>query len=383
MGHPKSIIEPIVSMTNSVIQEITLYKSPVPLKEPFVISLGPLYSADNLLVKIRTNDGIIGWGECSPFRTIHGESQETGFIVGQYLAAVLKGQYPPDIAANTIRMDKSIFGNSCIKSAFDMALYDISSQMAGLPLYQFLGGKSIRELKTDYTVSIGPVEKMVSDAVLIKAAGFEIIKVKLGGEPKDDVERIRQIREAVGSDIPIRIDANQGWKPEDVPAILEALSPFQIQLCEEPVLRQQFMSLPQIRKNSPIPIMADESCCDPYDAERLIQLKACDLFNIKLSKSGGLFKALQILKMAEQSGIGIQVGGFLESRLGFTAAAHFAQISDSVLHVDFDTPLMFSEDPVVGGISYGPHGEIHLPAGNGLGATIDDQYLKKLEKVVM
>lgn len=372
-----------IIMTNSLIQEITLYKSPVPLKEPFVISLGPLYSADNLLVKIQTTDGITGWGECSPFRTIHGESQETGFLVGQYLAAVLKGQNPLDIAANTIRMDKAIYGNSCIKSAFDMALFDISAQMAGLPLYQFLGGKSIRELKTDYTVSIGPVDKMVSDAVLIKSAGFEIIKVKLGGEPKEDIERIRQIREAVGFDIPIRIDANQGWKPEDVPAILEALSPFQIQLCEEPVLRQQFMALPEIRKNSPIPIMADESCCDPFDAERLIQLKACDFFNIKLSKSGGLFKSLQILKMAEEAGIGIQMGGFLESRLGFTAAAHFAQISDSVLHVDFDTPLMFSEDPVVGGILYGPHGEIHLPAENGLGASINEQYLEKLEKVVL
>ena len=368
-------------MAQHSISTIDIFKSPIPLKEPFVISLGPMYAADNLLVRISTSDGIIGCGECSPFRTIHGESQETGFIVGQYLAEVLLGQNPLDIENCTESMDKMIYGNSCIKSAFDMALYDIASQNAGLSLYKYLGGKKGKLLKTDYTVSIGTTEKMALDAIRIVEAGFQIIKVKLGGNQEEDVERIRQIREAVGYQIPIRIDANQGWSVESAPTILNALSPFHIQLCEEPVHRNLSHKLPEIRKNSPIPIMADESICTPFDAERLIETGACDFFNLKLSKSGGIYKALKIIRMAEKAGIGMQVGGFLESRLGFTAAAHLALCSDQIIHIDFDTPLMFSKDPVLGGISYGIHGEITVPEEPGLGATVDPEFLETLERV--
>jgi len=117
--------------------------------------------------------------------------------------------------------------------------------------------------------------------------------------------------------------------------------------------------------------MADESCCDHLDAARLIKIKACDLFNIKLGKSGGIFKALKILRLCEKNNIDVQVGGFLESRLGFTASAHLAMCSEKVKYFDFDTPLMFSEDPVEGGIAYGESGRIDLSESNGLGATIN------------
>jgi L-alanine-DL-glutamate epimerase-like enolase superfamily enzyme len=129
--------------------------------------------------------------------------------------------------------------------------------------------------------------------------------------------------------------------------------------------------------------MADESCCDQFDAERLIEIGACDLINLKLGKSGGIFKALKIIKLAESAGIDIQIGGFLESRLGFTAAAHLAHCSENVKHIDFDTPLMFSHDPISGGIQYGSHGEITLPTGVGLGASIDNSFLESLEKVAI
>ena len=129
--------------------------------------------------------------------------------------------------------------------------------------------------------------------------------------------------------------------------------------------------------------MADESCCDHHDAQRLIDLNACDFFNIKLGKSSGIFKALKIVKLAAEAGMKMQVGGFLESRLGFTAAAHFALISDAIVYYDWDTPLMFIEDPVVGGITYGKGGLITISDTPGLGAKMDESYLKKLNKVVI
>ena len=363
------------------ITKIEIYQMPVRLKEPFVISLGAFDYANNVVVVIRTDVGLSGFGECSPFMSINGESMDTCIIVGQYLARMLIGSDPLNIEDCSQKMDRVIFGNSSIKSAFDMALYDIAAQNADLPLYAFLGGQNNKVLVTDYTVSLGDKHKMVADALKIKAAGFQVIKVKLGESCEKDVERIRLIREAVGYDIPVRIDANQGWDTKTANAALKLLEPFHIQHCEEPIPRWNFMELSEIRSQSPIPIMADESCCDHHDAKRLIELKACDLLNIKLGKSSGIFNALKIIQLAEEAGMKIQLGGFLESRLGFTAAAHLALTSNNIIYCDFDTPLMFVEDPISGGITYDNKWVIGLADATGLGASVDEVYLKMLKKV--
>lgn len=364
------------------IKSIEIYKSAIQLKEPFKISLGILTHAENVLVKINTSKGLTGYGECSPFMAINGESMETCFVVAQYLAQILIGKNSLDIEVCTALMDSMIYANSSIKSAFDIALYDIAAQDAGLPLYAFLGGSKTKEIVTDYTVGIDHPQKMADDAVKIKANGFQVIKVKLGHHEKD-VERIRMIRNAVGMDIPLRIDANQGWDVATAITILHDLAPYNIQHCEEPIPRWNYMELANIRKQSPIKIMADESCFDHHDAKRLIDLKACDLLNVKLGKSSGIFKALKIIKIAEDNNINIQLGGFLESRLAFTAAAHLALASDSIVYCDFDTPLMFMEDAVRGGITYDNIGVITVPDTPGLGAGIDEGYLKGLMRVVI
>ncbi|MGG7036668.1 MAG: mandelate racemase/muconate lactonizing enzyme family protein [Flavobacterium sp.] len=365
------------------ITQIEIYKSPIKLKEPFVISLGLVDYAQNVIVIIRTDKGISGFGECSPFMTINGESMDTCFIVGQYLAKVLKGKNPLNIEECSQAMDTVIYSNTSIKSAFDIALYDIASQNANLPLFRFLSGDNKKILITDYTVSIGDPNKMASDAQKIIDNGFQVIKVKLGESKDKDVERIRRIRETVGAIIPIRIDANQGWDTEEAIQTLIALEPYNIQHCEEPISRWNFMELSKVKKQSPIPIMADESCCDHHDAKRLVHLSSCDLFNVKLGKSAGIFKARKIIQIAEQAGIKIQVGGFLESRLGFTAAAHLALTSYNIIYCDFDTPLMFVEDPVVGGITYDKKGIVTVPDTPGLGATIDYNYLQRQIKTII
>jgi L-alanine-DL-glutamate epimerase-like enolase superfamily enzyme len=129
--------------------------------------------------------------------------------------------------------------------------------------------------------------------------------------------------------------------------------------------------------------MADESCCDHFDAERLAGMGACDLFNIKLGKSGGIFEALRIIQVAEKYNIGIQLGGFLESRLAFTAAAHLAMVSDQILYFDFDTPLMFSEDPVLGGIVYDNSGGIDFSEVIGMGASFLPEHLARCESIII
>ncbi|MFN8164704.1 MAG: dipeptide epimerase [Bacteroidia bacterium] len=350
------------------IKEIHIKSLHVPLTEPFIISLGRLDYADNVAVIIETEEGLRGYGECSPFRAIHGETSETCISVGRILREVLIGKEANDIEANIRLMDRCIYGNSSIKSAFDIAMHDIAAKKAGLPLFRYLGAERKKTLYTDYTVSIDSVEKMTADAVRIQSNGFPVIKVKLGGEAEEDIRRMKSIRGAVGPEIPIRIDANQGWKKDSAIHILNEIASLNIQHCEEPVSRHLYMQLPEIRKRSPIKIMADESCCIPVDAERLIELGACDMFNIKLGKSGGIYNAMKILKLAEENNIEVQLGGFLESRLGFTATAHLAMCSERVKYIDFDTPLMFSSDPVSGGMEYGSGGRIEIGGGVGLGA---------------
>ncbi len=365
------------------IRQVELYKLSIPLIEPFTTSLGTDYSAENVLIKIITAEGITGFGECSPYMPINGESQDTCFMVGQYFAKALKGKDPLQIEECIKLMDSIIYGNSSIKSAFDIALYDIASQHAGLPLYKFIGGENNKTIITDYTVSVGDPQQMAADAVKIKTAGYPAIKIKLGKIGKTDVLRIKAIREAVGNEIPLRIDANQGWAVDEAIETLQALAVYDIQHCEEPIARWNFMRLPEVKKASPIPIMADESCGDEHDAERLIQLQACDYFNIKLGKSGGIFKALKMARMAEAANIHLQVGAMLESRLAMTAFAHYALCSPMIVHFDFDTALMFKEDPVTGGIVYEKNGVVKVPEVIGLGATIDEGWLGKMEKVTI
>jgi L-alanine-DL-glutamate epimerase-like enolase superfamily enzyme len=367
-------------MQGTTIQAVELYKLFIPLNEPFVISLGPIYNVQNLVVIVRTADGCAGYGECSPYMTINGESIDTCFVVGQYFAKILKDKNALDLASCIDAMDKTIYANSSIKSAFDMALYDIAAQHSGVPLYRFLGGENNKVLETDMTVSIGDPQKMLSDAVRYQQQGFPAIKVKLGSTLEEDVARIKAIREGIGPDLPLRIDANQGWGTADnAIAVLQALSQFNIEHCEEPISRYRFMDLSRVSAASPIPIMADESCGDDWDAERLIQLKACQMFNIKLGKSGGFLKGKKIAELGAAAGMHMQVGGFMESRLGMTAAAHLALSNDHIYHCDLDTPLLFTEDPVIGGIRYGENGVIEMPDVPGLGAVIDEAYLQKAE----
>ncbi|MET0393464.1 MAG: dipeptide epimerase [Chitinophagaceae bacterium] len=366
-----------------LIRHIELYKLSIPLKEPFITSLGRDDDAHNVVIKIVTEAGITGFGECSPYRTINGESQDTCFIVGQYFARVLKGKNALAIEDRIADMDRLIYGNNSIKSAFDIALYDIAAQHAGLPLYKYLGGTNDKTIVTDYTVSIGEPEKMAADAVKIKEQGYPSIKVKLGRDGKKDVQRMKAIRDAVGADIPLRIDANQGWGVQEAIDTLQALAPLDIQHCEEPIPRWDFMNLPAVKKASPIPIMADESCGDEHDAQRLLDLDACDYLNIKLGKAGGIFRALKIVELAAEKQMHLQVGAFMESRLAMTAFAHFSLCSPLIVHFDFDTALMFSEDPIEGGILYEKNGVIRVPEQTGLGARPYENWLKKSETILI
>ena len=353
------------------LRDVTLFPVRIPLIEPFVISLGPFTHAANVFVRLRTADGREGWGEASPFPTIHGETQAGCLAIGRFLAEQLSSLPEPTPAALRKLFNRAIQGNFAIKSAFDVALHDLLAQEADLPLHRYLGEGPLRPLYTDYTVSLGRTDDMVAAARRIVARGFPVVKIKLGQEATADLERVAAISAAVGPDIPLRLDANQGWSVGEARIALAGLAPFNVQHCEEPIDRADWTRLPELRRLSPVPLMADESCWNEEDARRLAEIDAVDRVNIKLSKSGGLYTAGRILATTH---LPIQVGGFLESRLGFTAAAHLAISDPRIEYCDFDTPLMFAGDPVEGGLSYGAGGRVTVPDAPGLGARLRPDY---------
>ncbi len=366
------------------ITQVEIFKLNIPLKKPFVISLGAITDANNILIKIHTNqEELYGMGEASPLSLVTGATQSSDFELAKELAKVIKGKNPLEIEERLIELNRHLKFNPTIISAFDMALYDILGKYTDMPLYALWGGVNDRVLTTDMTVGIATPEEMAKDALEFKNAGFPAIKVKLGEGTKKDVARIKAIREAIGMELPLRIDANQGWDAVIAIDTLNELKKYNIEHCEEPIPRWNNSDLAIVKSKSPIPIMADESLFDYHDAYRLASLKACDYFNIKLAKSGGLNSALKIIAIAEGAGIKSQVGCMSETRLGLTALAHLVVARKNIVHFDMDSALMQAHDPVTGGITYLENGIVHIPDAPGLGADFDSAYLDKMEKVVI
>jgi L-Ala-D/L-Glu epimerase len=367
-------------MNHLRIDNIEVIKLNIALKEPVVISLGAIYKTENILIKIHADNGLTGIGEASPLKQIVGEIQASEYEIAKLLAAVIKGRNPLAIEDRLTELDREIAGNYTIKSAFDMALYDLLAKNAGMPLYQLLGGGNSREVFTDMTVYLGTPEKMALDALSYKNEGYPAIKVKLGTTEKEDIARIKAIRDAVGYDIPLRIDANQGWDTVTAIRTLKALEKYDIEHCEEPIPHWNNRDLVRVRNNSPISIMADESVFDHKDAFRLASLGACDYFNIKLSKSGGIHNALKIIGVGEAAGIKSQVGCMSESRYALTALTHLVAARNNIIHFDIDSSFAHAEDPVTGGIQYMGKGKWQLPDAPGIGADFDANFLEGLEK---
>ncbi len=350
---------------------------------PFTIATGTMESAQNIFIRIHTDAGIYGVGECSAFPMIVGETQATCFEMAKDFAAIWKGKDTAQIEARMNELHAATAFNSTIKSAFDMALYDLAAKKAGLPLYQFLGKKIKKKLETDITVGISTADEMAVQALACKQQGFRIIKVKLGKDPIDDVERIKKIRQAAGDDLLLRADANQGWDYDGAVYALQNLDQYNIEFCEQPMRHWNDHRLPELKSLSPVKIMADESVFDHHDAERLIAANACDYVNIKFSKSGGILEAIKINAACEQNKIACMMGGMLESRIALSAFAHFALAHDNVIFNDMDTCMLGHKlDPVRGGVTYNGF-YVEVPDAPGIGADADEGFLKGLEKVTV
>jgi L-alanine-DL-glutamate epimerase-like enolase superfamily enzyme len=361
------------------ITSVDVYRFSIPM-EPFSIATGTMDHAQNVFIRVHTSEDIYGVGECSAFPMIVGETQDTCLAMAKDFAKLWKGQDPLDIPARMQQLHSAVAGNTTIKSAFDMALYDISAKYANMPLYKFLGG-SRRPVESDITIGISSPAQMALKAVAFKRTGANILKVKLGKGAETDVERIKQIRKAVGPKMMIRVDANQGWSFDEAAFALQAIGEYNIEFCEQPMRTWYNDRLPELMKLSPVKIMADESVYNHHDARMQIESGSCHYINIKMAKAGGILEAKKIHDTAAKRGIPCMMGGMLESRIALSSKLHFVYASPNIHFYDMDTCMLgHLADPCVGGVTYDGY-KLNISDAIGIGADADETFLKSCEKV--
>ncbi len=333
------------------ITDIRIGEISVPLKTPFKTALRTVNSVEDIIVEIHTDTGKVGYGEAPPTGVITGDTK--GAITGalnEHIIKSIKGMDIENFEDIMLMLNSCILKNTSAKAAVDIALYDLYGQLYSAPVYKLLGGNK-KEIITDITISVNEPEIMAMDSIDAVRRGFETLKVKVGKDTSKDIERIKAIRNAVGYDVKLRIDANQGWKPKEAIKILRKMEEenLNLELVEQPVTAHDIEGLKLVTDNISIPVVADESVFSPEQALRILQERAADLINIKLMKTGGLYNALKICSLAEIYGVECMIGCMLEAKVSVNAAVHLAAAKSIITKIDLDGPALCSEDPIEGG----------------------------------
>lgn len=311
--------------------------------KPFRIATGVSDECHTLLVKIHSGCHN-GYGEAVPKPTLTGETLEgCESALRNHLFPALKGMDCWAVEDLHATMDTVVSGYPAARAAIDMAIHDILGKAAGVPLWRFLGG-SRRRVLTNYSIGLCPPHEAAAEGRRIVERGFKAVKLKVGESPDEDYERVRAVRSAIGPDIKLRIDANEGWSYTQAVRALRKMEHCDLELVEQPLPRWDLDGMARLRTKVHVPIIADESVRTPRDAVRIVELGAADGFNIKLMKCGGLHPAREIVAIARASGLDLMIGGMVgESKLSVTAAASLAAAC-GFEYADLDADMLLQDD---------------------------------------
>ena len=342
------------------ITQVRLGRISTPLRVPFKTALRTVNSVEDVIVELHTDTGAVGYGEAPPTGVITGDT--TGAILGaiqDHIAPALLGRDLDEFEDLTAAVQKALVHNTSAKAAVDMALWDLLGQKYSAPVYRMLGGAR-RNIVTDITISVNPPEEMARDARTAVQRGYDCLKVKVGIDPELDVARLAAVRQAVGRDIRLRIDANQAWNAKQAVRILNQMQEkgLDIEFVEQPVPAADLEGMQYVTRHTDVPVLADESVFSPADALRIMQTGAADLVNIKLMKCGGITNALRggappiplrIAAAAEVYGVECMIGCMLEAKISVNAAVELACAKKIITKIDLDGPVLCSEDHILGG----------------------------------
>jgi len=350
---------------------------------PFRSALGLSKDSSFGIVRVETAADVTGLGEICMIW--NGDGGALCPVVNDVIAPTLIGLEVFDINRAHQLMDAAVqFSRAAnpAKAAIDMALYDIVGKILGTPVYNLLGGRVRDSIPLSMSIHIAPIPEMVAQAKEVIGRGFKGVKIKVGIDPKHDIEACTAIRQALGPDATIRVDANMGWRSRrEALSIIEALEPLRIHSVEQPLPADRIEDLAWLRDASPVPIMVDESVWGPDDAQRVIDARAADILNVYVAEAGGLRNAARIFAMAEAAGVACTIGSMPELGIGTAAQMHLGVAMPELLGpADVCGVLYNAESLIVGALPI-KDGLAGAPTGPGLGVTLDEARLAALSKV--
>jgi len=339
----------------------------IPLREPFGIARGALPIAQNLLVALELGDGTRGFGEAAPFPAFNGETQDSARAAIEVARPLVEGADVRSWRRIASAVAEVVHSGSP-RCAIETAVLDALTRAAGMPLWAFFGGATT-ELSTDVTIPTGSVERAREAAADIARRGFSTIKVKIGGTPRaDDVERLLAVHDAAPG-CSLIVDGNgafTAWAALTLVAELRRRE-LPIVLLEQPVPGDDLEGLAEVTREAKLPVAADESVTSARAALEIARRRAASVLNVKPMKCG-IAEALDIVAIARSAGLGLMIGGMVESVLAMTTSACLAGGVGGFAFVDLDTPLFLASNPFEGG--YRMEGERielgHIRAGHGV-----------------
>jgi muconate cycloisomerase len=284
-----------------------------------------------VIVKVLTDEGITGLGEVSCTPIWSGEDYRNAIrVIDTYIAPALIGEDPRAIEAIGLKLKKSIANNPFTKAGVEIACWDILGKVTGLPVYRLLGGPVRDFVTTKFSVTGMPAPIAAEVASGAVEQGFRAMKVKVGVDPESDVARVRAVREAIGPDIYLGVDANGGWSPGQAATTIPRLIEFDLKFVEQPVPALDMAWMADVRARTPLPIIADESLYTIQDAMALARGGAADVFSIYIGKGGGLNNARKVAAIAESAGLTCTIGSNLEMGIAMAAMIHLGMAMPSI-----------------------------------------------------
>lgn len=355
----------------------------VPLKKGYTAKTahGEHVTSPYVIVRVHTDEGLVGLGEATISGLWSGETQAgTVAAIRDYIEPVIKGKDPRDITSIRRAMDFVIKLNPFTKSSVEMAMWDIAGKATGLPVYQLLGGKVRDSVRIKLVIWARDVagSRMMAEQHL--ALGVTCLKVKTGLDPRGDIERVRAVRDLAGPSVPMTIDSNCGWTIQQARQCLRELEEVNLLLAEQPIPPGDPAALAQIRRDTNIPIMADESVFTLQDAWLLSLHRAADIFSVYPGKHGGIGATAEIVAVAKAAGLRCTIGSNLELGIGTAAMLHvaaaFPEIDTETYPADTIGPFYHDHDLICQSLALGPPHAM-IPTGPGLGVELDEQQLKR------
>jgi L-alanine-DL-glutamate epimerase-like enolase superfamily enzyme len=340
----------------------------VPIRDGIDMPIGSFSSLDHVIVKIATRDGLSGLGEAAVIPEFMGETLDEVLAGIHFLASNLEESDLEDPGRIHALIDRLLPAARSARAAIDEACHDIAGKRLGVPAWRLLGERCRERVDCTWTIGLKSPEATVEDAAARHAQGFRTFKIKVGKNDAEDLLKVRLVRETLGPEVAIRLDANGAYAPERALSVLERLHVYDLEMVEQPCPALELDGTARLRRALGVKVLADESVFSAADAKRVLDAGATDLVNIKIQKLGGLHPAREVADFVEQAGIACVVGSCLEAGPGVAASAHFAVTCRSASQAsDLLAGLQLGVDPAAAAPFGGVGPTIHEPPGPGLG----------------